>query len=565
LRRTGAANVTGIDSRDELVEWASAHVERRGLTFRTVQSGQPLPFEDEAFDVVVALDPRGGLGEERFREIRRILVDEGVLIVAQSAQPPLTFAHVLPYLDREPVGEASDPIDPELLGELFGEPIMILERPLLGLDYGTDEGNLADDQSRSRPETMLSGTDDDEIVQRLWAYGLDEDPKPSFVSLPYSYVVRQFDLMMREYEHDAERLESRGLTLDSLLSDSERQVADLGRQVFILQQDATAPKQELQRRDSVWFGGGSSGHTSHQDPRIRELWESAAAWQQYAEELQTQLQSVTAGDSDRENALQRKVEQLRTELYNAKQAAADADRAFAATREALSRSREELQERRKYAESLQDRVDGGQRQLDEFIAEAKEAFDERNQLRRELELAQEKVVKVETNTLAPKAPLAFDVEIRKLNRTITTLEREKVTHKVEILALEKEHAELAQAKSALDRKLTALESGSALRTTSKSEKAAPSPQLRKKTAAPQARKKAAAPKPRKAVTPKPRKAAPPKPKKTTAAKPKKKASASQPKKKVVAPKPQKAASPKPKKTTAAKPEKKAATPKKKDE
>ena len=118
LRRAGATQIVGVDTRDEVVGWANDHLSSHTVSFHTLQRGAPLPFVDHSFDMIIALNPTRGLGRSHYHEIRRVLEYSGTLVITEPAGPQVTLAEFLPYFDRDPIGEASEPADVRFLVEI---------------------------------------------------------------------------------------------------------------------------------------------------------------------------------------------------------------------------------------------------------------------------------------------------------------------------------------------------------------------------------------------------------------------------------------------------------------
>ena len=123
MHREGAGLVTGADIDSGIIERARRVYGTEGLAFEVADARSPLPFEDDAFDVVVSFETIEHIAEHAafIGELGRVLAPKGVLVISTpdaALSPPdlpnpfhakeltendflalLTrhFAHVTPY------------------------------------------------------------------------------------------------------------------------------------------------------------------------------------------------------------------------------------------------------------------------------------------------------------------------------------------------------------------------------------------------------------------------------------------------------------------------------------
>lgn len=84
MQKHGAAHVTGVDLDDKIIARANRVYGNDALAFQTADARDPLPFEDNSFDVVVSFETIEHIAEHALfvSELTRVLTREGVLVIS---------------------------------------------------------------------------------------------------------------------------------------------------------------------------------------------------------------------------------------------------------------------------------------------------------------------------------------------------------------------------------------------------------------------------------------------------------------------------------------------------
>ena len=462
LRRAGADHVVGVDTRHEVIHWASQNLATHGLGFHNLPRGSSLPFAEGSFEIVVALNPSRGFGDVHFREVRRVLARDGVLVVAQTESHGGTFQELLPFYDRAPIGEPVAPADTRLLGDLFGEPQVILEDPVLGMHYrlandATDvlgwpapDSRLADD-----PASMKSP------LARIVVYGLAPGQVGQrIVELPYTEVAEKIEQTIGEYGRAREAVGQENESLRAQLIERTRAVEALESQLAVERsRSSTATFEAVGNAASSLLYGWKGLQEERQptnnpetDAYVQELWQSACDWKEHAERLTEQLKEAGSAVSEREAELSRQISQLRGNLEEetAKHNRLEAE--LPALNAQLETMTKEGVQRDEYLSQLRNRLEEKENRLDQFAEEMAVHLEDLHVTKRELERANQSLDSVEEKKeKKEKETINLDQAVRTKSARIQTLEREAVSHNIEISSLEKEAGRLLKAKAEADR------------------------------------------------------------------------------------------------------------------
>ena len=468
FRRAGADHVIGVDTRDEVIHWASQHLARSGLSFHNLQRGSQLPFSDEAFEVVVALNPNRGFGDLHFREIRRVLSRDGILVLAEQSGQPRTLQPVLPFFDRSPLGEAVPPADRMVLHSLFGEPVEVIESPLLAMHYDV-EGSAADPLGWPNPDqTILRGEEHlKQPLARVSVFGRERaEVFQTFVELPYAVVASRVDETIQQATSEHESVRHDLTFLRSELLERTARVEQLERQLALAREEAASALISGSDLDSALLTGWRQRDAIQKTPPlendtreayIQELWQSACDWKEYAERLQREVADQGDIISEREGELSRQLEHLGAALRSEQTEKEELANRLPALKDQVTRLDSQSRERDRYLNDLKAALDEREAKLDQFTQEMEQSLETMHLTKRELDRAKESLSGFEAKKEeVKKETVSLDEAVRTKSARIQTLEREAVGNNVKIASLEKENGRLLKAKAQVDRQVAAL-------------------------------------------------------------------------------------------------------------
>jgi len=463
LRRAGADHVVGVDTRHEVIHWASQNLATHGLGFHNLPRGSNLPFAEGSFEIVVALNPNRGFGDVHFREVRRVLARDGVLVVAQTEPHGGTLQELLPFYDRAPIGEPVAPADTRLLGDLFGEPQVILEDPILAMHYRSAQ-DATDILGWPGPDSTLA---DDPIatkrpLARIAVYGLGlGQVEQRLVELPYTEVAERIEQTVGEYGRAREATSQENESLRAQLTERVRAAEQLETQLNIeRERNTTATFEAVGNAASSllygWTGAAQQQRQPTNDPEteayVQELWQSACDWKEHAERLTEQLREAGSVVSEREAELSRQISQLRGNLESESAKRNQLEGEVPALKAQLESAAKEGVQRDEYLSQLRTRLEEKESRLDQFAEEMAVHLEDLHVTKRELDRANQSLDSVaEKKEKVAKETVNLDQAVRTKSARIQTLEREAMSRNIEISALEKEAGRLLKAKAEADR------------------------------------------------------------------------------------------------------------------
>lgn len=193
------------------------------------------------------------------------------------------------------------------------------------------------------------------------------------------------------------------------------------------------------------------------DAYVQELWQSATAWKEYAEQLQAEVERASQGVSEREVELSLRLDEVENALRESQLALGEVEREVPAMEAAAAQLRAELAERVAYIKQVSDELRERERLLDEFGAEMSQRVEELHLAKREVSSARETLAGYEQKKdKVERETLNLDQAVREKSARIQLLEREAVAHKIEISSLDKENSKLLMAKAKVDQKVVEL-------------------------------------------------------------------------------------------------------------
>ena len=107
MQVNGAAEVTGVDIDTDIIARADRVYGKPSLTFKTADARAPLPFENDAFDVVVSFETIEHITEHEgfLAELTRVLTPDGTLVISTPDKAQSNPNQPNPFHELE-LGEA---------------------------------------------------------------------------------------------------------------------------------------------------------------------------------------------------------------------------------------------------------------------------------------------------------------------------------------------------------------------------------------------------------------------------------------------------------------------------
>jgi ubiquinone biosynthesis O-methyltransferase len=345
-----AERVTGIDIAAEAIEYARAHYEMPNLRFEQASCTQ-LPFEDAAFDLVVAFEVIEHLEDWRgfLAEARRVLAPAGQLMVSTPNKLYYTESRGVQGANPFHVHEFEFEEFTRELKEFFPYVSMYLENHVEGVTFQPREPGKT---VEARVDAADPAPDESHFFVAVCAH------RPQVGNPTFVYVPRAANVL-RERERHIGKLESELATKDEWLNKAQQDLAEFDREHQKLLAMFREQKEELERSNR--WAEELNAQSAERGARITELQAELASEQAKARAM-----------ADRYNA---KVAELEQEGREKAQWAIDTEMRLTAEIEKISaaltnavaaheQTERELQERTAWAQ----RLDAEKRQLEEQIA-----------------------------------------------------------------------------------------------------------------------------------------------------------------------------------------------------
>jgi SAM-dependent methyltransferase len=269
-----AESVVGVDVAPEAIAFASAHYELPNLRFEEA-SCTALPFEDAAFDLVVAFEVIEHLADWQgfLREMRRVLAPAGQLIVSTPNKLYYTESRGAEGANPFHVHEFDYEEFTRELGEVFPHVSMYLENHIEGVTF----------QPREPGHTVEARVDAGELVPDESHFFVAVCAhRPQVGSPTFIYVPRTANVL-RERERHIAKLEGELATKDEWLNKAQEDLAEFDREHQKLLVMFREQKDELEKSNR--WAGELNAELGARGARIAELQDELARDQENARQV----------------------------------------------------------------------------------------------------------------------------------------------------------------------------------------------------------------------------------------------------------------------------------------
>jgi ubiquinone biosynthesis O-methyltransferase len=269
-----AWRVTGIDIAPEAVAFARSHYESPNLSFQQASCTE-LPFEDGAFDLVVAFEVIEHLEEWKgfLREVRRVLAPAGQLIVSTPNRLYYTESRGAQGANPFHVHEFDFEEFTRELKQVFPHVSMFLENHVEGVTFQPHEpGNTVE----TRVDAAEPVPDESHFFVAVCAH------RPQIGNPTFIYVPRTANVL-RERERHIGKLAGELATKDQWLAKAQQDLGEFDREHQKLLAMFREQKEDLERSNR--WADELNAELQARGERVRELQEELASDQANAREV----------------------------------------------------------------------------------------------------------------------------------------------------------------------------------------------------------------------------------------------------------------------------------------
>lgn len=468
IRRAGASEVFGVDTREELIGWADSHVGSKTLHFTTIPDGPTLPFEEGRFELVIAVNPSHLLGRDHFLEIARVLGASKHCILVRNESLGPNLAWTLPRYERAPNPVSVEPVDSDFLDDRFGPSLDFRETPFLGFTFQAHSYEKHASHW-GEPDTTFSAEERRESLSTTVVHVFGEDiktPTRKIIEFPYGLIASSSSAYLHNQQREAENLRGLRETLERQLDNKEKLLGSLEQEVHNLRHQLSETRQRLDEARSQPFGKDDAPtnpllvlpdvleQQQQRETYIQDLLTSLSAWKAHAEQLRQQVAHRPAPRPvlGQQATAHLDVLEQTVSLQEAELARLQTEEV--AAMEAEARATAELRERNKRNAELQKQLEDSEEQLRQFSVEVEDMLKTNHRLQRKAEKLEERLAEFDNKELKTRQDsVSLEQQIRDKSSKLQAFEREKMGFKIELTALQKENTRLIQAKTELDRVL----------------------------------------------------------------------------------------------------------------